>query len=134
MDREELVLLSFTEEENQKLLRWEHEGEFEFNGQMYDIVETEVRDGLISYWCWPDNKETILNNQIKTLVAKALGSHPQQKEQQKRLITFLQISYLPNHFNWHAVNPEQNSRHGLTRHYDCSSGFFETPVPPPENL
>ncbi|MBN2251649.1 MAG: hypothetical protein JW724_06220, partial [Candidatus Altiarchaeota archaeon] len=34
------VLLEFTPDETRTLLRWEHPREFEYNLQMYDIVET----------------------------------------------------------------------------------------------
>src|SRR5690606_39601506 len=47
MDEEELVLLKFTKEETQTKLRWEHSKEFEYDGQMYDIVSKEVKGDSI---------------------------------------------------------------------------------------
>ena len=35
----ELVKLTFSTSEIDKVLRWEHDKEFEYQGQMYDIIE-----------------------------------------------------------------------------------------------
>ncbi|MBK9591208.1 MAG: hypothetical protein IPO32_06800 [Crocinitomicaceae bacterium] len=51
IDRSELVELSFTPEEEQQL-RWEHSKEFEYKGEMYDVVESKSENGKITYWCW----------------------------------------------------------------------------------
>ena len=41
----ELVKLTFFKKEIPKLLKWEHDKEFEYNGQMYDVVKvTDVGD------------------------------------------------------------------------------------------
>ena len=39
---EELVLLSFSEEEARQVLRWERDDEFEYNGHMYDVARVEL--------------------------------------------------------------------------------------------
>ncbi len=62
--KEELVLLRFSLEEAAGLLRWEHPGEFEFGGEMYDVVERRVTGDSVCYWCWWDRKETDLNKQL----------------------------------------------------------------------
>ncbi len=49
MDEEALVLLKFTDTEAQLLLHWEHDREFEYLGQMYDIVETEQIGDTVYY-------------------------------------------------------------------------------------
>lgn len=40
---EDLVLLRFSYSETKHLLRWEHAAEFEYLGQMYDIVRSEEK-------------------------------------------------------------------------------------------
>lgn len=72
LDPEELVLLKFTSLEAQTKLRWEHSKEFEYRGQMYDVVSYETKGDSIFYRCWWDHKETQLNKRLKILVAKAL--------------------------------------------------------------
>ncbi len=86
--KEELVLLKFTEQEKQEKLKWEHSKEFEFNGNMYDVVDNEIKGDTTIYWCWLDDEETKLNKQLSELVSRALGNNPKNKENQKRLNNF----------------------------------------------
>lgn len=73
-DREELVLLSFDVDVVATQLRWEHSREFEFDGKMFDVVETETCDGLVHYWCFQDGAETSLNHLLEELVAFATAT------------------------------------------------------------
>ena len=132
MANEKLVLLSFPVTTAQDKLRWEHAGEFEFNGQMYDVVKTEIRGDTIHYWCFWDKKETTLNTRIKDLVAKAAGNHPQNKENQKRLITFLQTLYFPGHFAWNPDKSNKERGYPSLDYLHCSPGFFKPSIPPPK--
>ncbi|MFH1049421.1 MAG: hypothetical protein V1779_00660 [bacterium] len=43
LDKDELVLLKFTEEELVLKLRWEHSKEFEYHYQMNDIVDQAIQ-------------------------------------------------------------------------------------------
>lgn len=74
MDREELVLLQFTVAESQSQLEWEHDREFSYAGHMYDIVEQEQCGDVISYWCWRDDAETAIKNQLQSLMNRTAGS------------------------------------------------------------
>jgi len=73
----ELVKLTFSKKEIPSLLKWEHDKEFEYNGQMYDVVEvTEIGDSL-QYLCWWDKAETATKkNKQKLLYAKIDTSNP----------------------------------------------------------
>lgn len=64
IDLKDLVLLKFTFNETQSLLKWEHSKEFEFNGIMYDIIRSESKNDSIFYWCWEDREETELNKTV----------------------------------------------------------------------
>jgi hypothetical protein len=93
IDKEKLTLLKFTKTEAKNQLKWEHAHEFEFNGQMYDIVETESKGNIIYYWCWPDNKETQLNKQLDKLLTFALGNDSNDNDNKKKLANFLKSLY-----------------------------------------
>jgi hypothetical protein len=42
-------------------LKWEREGrEFWFEGQLYDVVRSEIKDSITQYYCINDTKETEL--------------------------------------------------------------------------
>ena len=75
----ELVKLTFLKKEIPRLLKWEHGKEFEYNGQMYDVVEvTDVGDSL-QYRCWWDKAETaIKKNKQKLLHAGIDTSNPKK--------------------------------------------------------
>jgi len=100
MDRDELVLLKFSKEEIKTLLRWEHDEEFEYREQMYDVVEVIEKDGMIHYWCWKDDEETLLKKDLDRLLAGALGSSPQNNDHQKQIKNFFKTLYYLDHFSW----------------------------------
>lgn len=66
----ELTLLVFSRSEARSLLRWEHDREFEYRGQMYDLSKSEAKGDSLYYWVWPDHAETALN---KALAQVATG-------------------------------------------------------------
>lgn len=100
MNEEALVLLKFRASSVQAELHWEHSREFEFQGQMYDVVKSELKGDTMYYHCWPDQAESRLNQQIKDLVANALNNHPQQQEHQKQLTHFFKSLYLLDLEKW----------------------------------
>lgn len=84
----ELVLLSFSKVQSTKELSWEHSHEFEYRGEMYDVVETDTLEDSIHYWCWCDHAETNLNRQLKELLASVWEKNTQQKDKQETLFSF----------------------------------------------
>jgi hypothetical protein len=93
IDKSELVLLKFTEEESLNQIKWEHSKEFEYKGEMYDVVEKEVHGDVIYYWCWWDHEETKLNKQLITLVDHFLGNNPTKQEKQGKLLDYFKKLY-----------------------------------------
>ncbi len=93
LEREELQLLKFTPAEAESKLRWKHAKEFEYQGQMYDIVERQQRGDTTYYWCWWDYKETRINRQLDQLLTNTLGKDPQKKERQQNLENFFKTIY-----------------------------------------
>ena len=106
IDPEELVLLKFTKEETETKLRWEHSKEFEFEGQMYDIVSKEVKGDSIFYRCWWDHEETKLNKSLKKLVANALDTDGDSHKAQKNLHTYLWSLFYTGPIEWNAPTHE----------------------------
>lgn len=76
IEASDLVLLKFSREEAETLLRWEHAREFEYDGQMYDVVETWAHGDTVYYRCWWDREETALNNRMRVLALRAFGDAP----------------------------------------------------------
>lgn len=102
MDRDQLVLLTFDRQTAARELRWKHAKEFEYRGRMYDIVESERQGEVTRYWCWPDDEETELNGKVREIAAIALGQHPQNQDNQLRLIDFCKSLYHSPPRPWQA--------------------------------
>ncbi|MGZ3940460.1 MAG: hypothetical protein ACXVBK_16935 [Flavisolibacter sp.] len=58
-DQKDVVQLSFSPKEARQL-EWEEEMEFNYNGEMFDVVEKKVQGDRLILRCIPDTKETAL--------------------------------------------------------------------------
>ena len=131
-DREDLELLRFSREEASALLRWEHEHEFEYRGQMYDVVESAVQNDTLYFWCWWDREETELNQKLGKLASMALNSNPERKEQRKNLISYFKSLYFQN-FNEQIEPPVvQCGCHNSFYQFCFQSRSSPPPLPPPK--
>jgi hypothetical protein len=67
-------------EENLAKIAWEREGkEFKFEGELYDIVFTEIKSGTTYYYCFKDKDETILETKIEQFLKNQAGELPQNQ-------------------------------------------------------
>lgn len=130
-DHEGLVLLKFTEKESQSLLRWEHAREFEFDGNMYDIAKTEAHGDTTYYWCWWDEAETKLNQQLEELLVTTQSKQPVQPSQQDKLVDFFKTLYCtpPPILGARTFH---KGRISFTYEHFYSSIAHPPPVPPPK--
>lgn len=91
IDSLELTELRLSKVQVETELRWEHAKEFEFRGQMYDVVrKTETADSVV-YVCWWDHEETRLNKKLNLLTALSMNKQPdsnRRKEKLERFLTF----------------------------------------------
>jgi len=131
LSKEELVLLPFSVKDAATTLIWKHGKEFEFKGEMYDIVETEIKGDMIYYWCWEDKKESKLNIKLNRLVALALGQNPERKSTQEQLSNFYKSLFYVEAVPDRVFEFELNKS---TFCYTFSRASFahSPPVPPPE--
>jgi hypothetical protein len=132
IDKEELVLLKFTEEEKQTVLNWKHSREFEYRGEMYDIVTTERLGDTTYYWLWWDHEETKLNKQLSGLVAFALGHHPDHQEKQQRLNDFFKSLYFNDIIVINKTDIFQKKATNFADKLFYKSYLFQPPAPPPK--
>lgn len=93
--KEQLVLLVFSEKDQLTQLKWEHSKEFEYKGQMYDVVDKKIKGDTTFYWCWWDHAETHLNKQLKALVVNVWDNHPKNQENKNRLENLFKHLYFP---------------------------------------
>lgn len=67
IDIDELVLIEADLVDTITTLDWEHSKEFEFQGEMYDVVIRTISGNRIHYWCWRDSEETVLNGRLNKM-------------------------------------------------------------------
>lgn len=134
LDRQDLVLLKFTEAEAQAKLRWEHAREFEYEGQMFDVVEREIRGDTLFYWCWWDSEETMLNKELSALAARVWRKDARHQQQQQRLTWFFESLFCADILSWQM--PVFRTGDALLGFWFSAYSFFNLPppVPPPETL
>jgi hypothetical protein len=133
MDQDELVLLAFDRDEAQSELRWEHAGEFEFQGVMYDVAETHAKGDSVYYRCWPDGEETKLNHRIAELVDHVLGHDSQRTENQKRLADYFSSLFCERISGWQPAIPPAGQQIPAES-FRLLTVFHTPPVPPPRTI
>ncbi len=92
-DKDHFLLLKFSKSELKTKLKWEHTDEFEYKGEMYDVIQSFDSGDTVLYWVWCDNKETELKKQYYWLLSDMLFNNSQQKENSKKLMDFLKILF-----------------------------------------
>ncbi len=129
----DLILLVFHREQIGRQLHFEDSQEFEFEGQMYDIVRQQHSGDSLYFWCWPDAKETALNKHFEEHWQMAWGSSPQRRRTETSLQSWIALRYLlPESLSWQQVQVGQTTAYqpGIVPFIsECSI----SPVsPPPE--
>lgn len=132
IDKDELVLLKFTDEAIGTQLRWEHDYEFEYKGEMYDIVESYKTGDTTYYWCWWDHRETHLNKKLASVVRHLMGNDKENKKKQKQLTVFLKSLYFTDIATWDSTMvPGQQQRKFVFWQKPYISYAAPPPTPPP---
>lgn len=131
-NHDELVHLRLTEEEKQEELHWKHQREFEYRGEMYDVVKTETEGEITHFTLWHDHEETRLNKKLDELVAIALGDSPKKQENEKKLNDFFKSLFVVgDQLASGTILLAENVKYHPAKNYK-QQGSHSPPVPPPE--
>lgn len=103
INKKELVFFKFSEKEITSKLRWKHSKEFEYNHQMYDVVEKKTIKDSVYLWCWWDHKETKLNKQLDSLLVNVFQNDSKAKENQEKVFSFYKLLYCQPVFSWQPL-------------------------------
>lgn len=135
LDKSELVLLKFSKKDQATKLRWKHSKEFEYEHQMYDIVDKKFFGDSVYYWCWWDYEETKLNKQLAELVQHAWGKDSQNKKKQEELSSYFKGLFCVEISDWNtnlmsclSIDKEEKEFYFLDNYLSYSS---IPPIPPP---
>lgn len=126
----ELTRLAITKTESH-MLRWEHSREFEYRGQMYDIIHSYQQGDTTFYECWADHEETRLKKEMQRLLVQENANTPLHNERDRRLFDFLKSLIVPTPgVSSYRINP---SITGVTDQYSLfyKSQFTPPSKPPP---
>ncbi|MBK9337035.1 MAG: hypothetical protein IPM98_10795 [Lewinellaceae bacterium] len=96
VDTADLVFFCFSKKDKETRLRWEHDREFEFEGQMYDVVQESMRNDSVLLWCWWDHAETALNKRLQNTLAQTLSNDPGRRDQERRAVCFFSPFFCGN--------------------------------------
>jgi hypothetical protein len=132
IDKSQLVFFTFSQKESQTKLKWKHSKEFEFNGEMYDVVKKITSTDSIQYWCWWDHEETKLSKQLSKLLVGAFQSDVPSKDKKQQIVSFYKSLFCSEVFSWNPIfNTFRNSKNAFF--YD-NYKFIATTInaPPPE--
>ncbi len=131
IEKENLVFFRFGLRESNQLF-WEHPNEFEYKGNMYDVVLKDTIGDSVYYWCWRDNEETRLNGLLGKLVKENMNNDPATKAKHDQIIHFLESLFS---FQVQGLNIDLTIK--LLKFNRIELCFSSTdivpPVPPPKN-
>jgi hypothetical protein len=127
IDENELCLLGFLKSETDEKLRFEHEKEFEYLGEMYDIVDVKCSGDSIYYLCWWDHEETKLNKKLKKLLERHMDT---KNRNDKRHIGF--SMFCKGLYNNAIASPLPFLPHPLQMYYHPKEAkLFSLKISPP---
>jgi hypothetical protein len=132
IDKSELVFIKLTKAEAKEKLEWEHSKEFEFQGEMYDVVEFEETADSVKYWCWWDDEETALNENLAQVLNNLLGNDPDKKEKEEKLITFYQSLFSEKIFQWHTIQFASILNQLSNYQFSSKTHIDKVSTPPPK--
>lgn len=100
IDKNQLDYFEFATQEINTKIRWEHAREFEYNSQMYDVVEKKTNGKKTLLWCWKDSEETILNQKLQKLFSFVFNHDSKSKDKENKLFSFYKTLYFQENFSW----------------------------------
>lgn len=134
LEKEQLILLEFTLSEVKTKLKWRSAREFEYNHELYDVVESLSDNDKILFWCWRDRHETEIEREIEAIISRSL------KNKGKSLTSQEDSSLMPKIYLFWAsgrllvARPDLFSFFYLSAFQAPKSLDIQPPSPPPRWL
>lgn len=127
---ERITELTFSLEETKTKLNWEHDREFEFQGQMYDILESHTEGDSITYKVYIDHEETKMKGLLSKLLKRGFGEEEEDASVQKiDFLLFFQFAQIKEKAKNHIYLNSNSS----TKNSIYQSPFLGTSCPPPDH-
>ncbi len=134
LSADDLTKLKFHKDDAHEKLEWEHEKEFKFQGEKYDVVQTSVTDDSITYYCWWDHEETAIEQQLADSLQKALSNDLESQKGKRTLISYLKVDYQSPDGILLAHCPFSFQQDFHTNYIRSHTSILSTPpTPPPDH-
>lgn len=91
--KDELIQFTFALNDTATVLDWKHGKEFEFQGEMYDIVTRYYSGDSVKYDLWWDHEETELNRKLAQLTNSLINQNPEEKSKSSHLNHVIRTMY-----------------------------------------
>jgi len=134
LNKDRLILLEFSPEEVKTELKWRSAQEFEFNHELYDVVDSVIEDNKVIFWCWLDQKESALEREIESVISRLFN-------RQSKSLTRLEESTITSRIylffpagKTDLFSPDLFSFFSLFSFEAKSSFMPQPPTPPPRWL
>lgn len=133
LDPAELVLIKLTKAEADSQLEWEHDHEFEYLGEMYDVVKKETHTDTLFFYCWWDKKETKLNKKLEHLSALVFQHNPDKQKNEQRILQYYKSLFVHSRRNWKALQNCSQKEFIVPYVESTYTANLKTPSPPPKS-
>ncbi|MDX1652970.1 MAG: hypothetical protein R3277_10790 [Brumimicrobium sp.] len=94
-EEEHFVHFTFNLKDTAAHLKWEHSKEFEYRGEMYDIVSRKYSGDSVTYKLWWDQRETTLNRRLAELVDLKFSNFP-FKSEKSSFLHWVNLNFIDN--------------------------------------
>ncbi len=133
LNTDQLVCFEFTFEQVNSELNWHHIKEFEYQGQLYDVVSQKTKNNTIVYWCFADHKETEIDKKITSLTSNILNQNKQRNDNQQRVSIFAKSLFHHNLVDF--LFSAGQSKYTYTTTVDsCENSIYPSPPSPPPQV
>lgn len=132
--QEEAVIIKIPkkwEQEPPADLKWHDDHEFQYRGQMYDVIRKEVHKDKIWYYSHWDKAETELLNNLSQYISDYLHNNPDEEQKSTFLKTYLDHSFLMSAIA-SAVVPILYSVNNVAEGMSALNIFLDIDSPPPQ--
>jgi hypothetical protein len=128
---EELSTLKLSYADANRLLRWEKDYEFEYQGNMYDAVSIDSLQDTVIIICWHDSKETDLNKSVRKIVKGLVNNDPVKNKTGKSLFQFFKTLYFEKNIQFDCPSDFGDSKQLAIyiNHYKGTSKKLTSPPP-----
>lgn len=132
---DQLIAIPSEKDNDSENFIWKHESEFCYNGEMYDVVNTESRDGQVVYYCWKDTKENHLNDLLQKLMDASSDDDKKSELQKISSLKYFDFLFFPESFwNLPLLISEEKRHNGQYQSIFCETTLQKKSPPPKVKL